>query len=180
MRQRILNTWRHLGTVVYNFGVTFVPSHTIRQAVLRLWGARIGRNVGILRGTTVLGIEGLVIGDNSTVGFRCLLDARGGLTLHDNVVIASDVHFIAGHHLVDSDDFGFIIEPTVVEDHVWIGVRSTVLEGLTIGRGAVIGACSLVRTSIEPMTIAAGLPAKPVRTRVSSLEYTTVFRPTLL
>lgn len=177
--RKVRAIWRHLGTVIYNFGFTHFPSHTIRQAVLRLWGAKIGKRVGIFRGTTVLGIHELIIGDNSTVGFRCLLDARGGLDIGSNVVIASDVQFIAGHHLPDSDDFSHVIEPTIVEDYVWIASRSMVLEGLTVGRGAVIAACSLVRTSIDPMTIAAGIPAKPVRERMSTLNYVTTFRPRL-
>lgn len=171
--------WRHLGTVVYNFGFTHFPSHTVRQAVLRLWGAKIGRKVGIFRGTTVLGIHELQIGDHTTIGFRCLLDARGGLDIGQNVVIASDVQFIAGHHLPNSDDFSYIIEPTIVEDFVWIASRSIVLEGLTVGRGAVVGACSLVRTSIPPMSIAAGIPARVVRERHSALDYVTTFRPKL-
>lgn len=175
----LTNAWRHLGTVVYNFGATHIPSHTVRQAVLKIWGAKIGKNVGIFRGTTVLGINELVIGDNTTIGFRCLLDAREGLIIGSNVVIASDVHFIAGHHLVDSNDFGFIMLPTYVEDFAWIASRSMVLEGLTIGRGAVIGACSLVRQSVEPMAIAAGLPAKPIGVRTSTLDYNPAYRPKL-
>ena len=171
--------WRHLGTVVYNFGFTHFPSHTVRQAVLKLWGAKIGKRVGIFMGTSVLGIHELEIGDNSTVGWRCLLDARGGLVIGSNVVVASDVQFLAGHHLPNSDDFGYIIQPTVVEDFVWIASRSTVLEGLTIGRGAVVAAGSLVRTTIPPMTIVAGIPAKAVRERHSELNYVTTFRPRL-
>jgi putative colanic acid biosynthesis acetyltransferase WcaF len=177
---RIRNRWRHLGTVFYNFLVTHLPSHTVRQAVLRMWGARIGHRVGILRGTTVLGIEQLVIGDNASIGFRCLLDARGGLTIEHDVAISDDVQFIAGHHLPDSDDFGYVLEPTLVAHHAWIGARSTVLEGVVVGVGAVVGACSLVRRSIDPMTVAAGIPAKPLRERRSSLDYTTVHRPKLL
>lgn len=179
MTRKLTAIWRHLGTVIYNFGFTFFPSHTVRQAVLRLWGAKIGSRVGIFRGTTVLGIKGIEIGDNSTIGFRCLLDGRGGLTIGANVVIASDVQFIAGHHLPDTDDFDWIIEATRVEDFVWIASRSTVLEGLTIGRGAVIGACSLVRRSVPPMTIAAGIPARLLRERHSALDYVTTYRPKL-
>lgn len=173
----IRKLWEHAGIVLYNTVVTHVPSHRIRQAVLRMWGARIGRESAIFRGTTVLGIEGIRIGEACVVGFRCLLDGRGGLTIGDNVVIASDVHFIAGHHLPNSPDFGYVLEPTVVEDHVWIASRSTVLEGVTLGRGAVVAACSLVRTSIEPMQISGGVPAKPIAVRRSALTYRPVYRP---
>jgi putative colanic acid biosynthesis acetyltransferase WcaF len=180
VKQRILNRWRHLGTVAYNFLVTQVPSHALRQAFLRAYGARIGARAAILRGTTVLGIENLVIGDRAVIGFRCLLDARGGLEIEHDVSIESDVQFIAGHHLVDSDDFGYVLEPTLVAHHASIGARSTVLEGVTVGVGAVIEPCSLVRRSVGAMEIAGGIPAKPVRRRGSTLQYTTEFRPKLL
>lgn len=173
----IRKLWEHAGVVLYNHLFTHFPSHRVRQAVLRLWGATIGPESAIFRGTTVLGIDGITIGEASVIGFRCLLDGRGGLRIGDNVVIASDVHFIAGHHLVNSDDFGYVLEPTHVDDFAWIASRATVLEGVTVGRGAVVGACSLVRKSIEPMQIAAGIPAKPVAERRSALTYRPVYRP---
>ena len=177
MRTRAI--WHHLGTVIYNFGFTHFPSHTVRQAVLKLWGAKIGKRVGIFRGTSVLGIHELTIGDNSTVGWRCLLDARGGLTIGSNVVIASDTQFITAHHVPNADDFRSVTEPITVEDFVWIASRSTVLDGVSIGRGAVVAAGSLVRTSVPPMTIVAGIPATALRERRSALTYTTTFRPRL-
>ena len=51
-----------------------------------------------MRGTTVLDIEFLTVGDNTQFGWRCLLDARGGLYVGNNVTIASDVHIIGGGH----------------------------------------------------------------------------------
>jgi acetyltransferase-like isoleucine patch superfamily enzyme len=175
----IRKLWEHAGVVFFNHFFTHFPSHRVRQAVLRLWGAKIGPESAIFRGTTVLGIAGIRIGEASVIGFRCLLDGRGGLSIGDNVVIASDVHFIAGHHLPNSDDFGYVLEPTIVEDYAWIASRATVLEGITVGRGAVVGACSLVRRSVEPMQIAAGIPAKPVAVRRSALTYRPVYRPKL-
>ena len=179
MKRRLVWLVGHLGAVFYNYFVTWLPSHTIRQLVLRAWGAKIGKDSAIFRGSTVLGIEGIRIGEATTIGFRCLLDARGGLTIGDNVVIASDVQFIAGRHLPNSDDFRHELAPTVVEDFAWIASRSTVLEGLTIGRGAVVGACSLVRKSIEPMEIVAGIPAKHVAVRTSALKYRPMYKPML-
>ena len=55
--------WDRIGIVVYNFFVTQVPFYAVRHAVLRLWGAKIGRGSSVFRGTTVLGIDKLVIGE---------------------------------------------------------------------------------------------------------------------
>lgn len=55
-----------------------------------------------MMGTTILGARFLTIGDAVSIGGRCLLDARGGITIGDDVVIASDVQIITGKHLVNS------------------------------------------------------------------------------
>jgi maltose O-acetyltransferase len=72
-----------------------------------------------------------------------------------------------------------VTAPITVEDHVWIASRSTVLDGVTVGRGAVVAAGSLVRGDVPPMTIVAGIPAKTLRERRSALNYVTTFRPRL-
>ena len=58
-----------------------------------------------------------------------------------------------------------------IEDYVWLASRVTVLPGVTIGRGAVIGTCSVVTKDIPPMSIAVGNPAKVIGRRDDCLEY---------
>jgi putative colanic acid biosynthesis acetyltransferase WcaF len=169
--------WDRLGIVFYNFFITHVPFYAVRHGVLRLWGARIGHGSAVFRNTTVLAIDRLRIGENVVISFRCLLDARGGLTIGDNVVIASDVQFITGTHLPDSDTFAFTLEPIRVDDYAWIASRATVLQNVTIGRGAVVGATSLVREDVAPMDIVAGVPAKVRGVRSSRLLYNPSYHP---
>lgn len=169
--------WDRLGIVFYNFFVTHIPFYAIRHGVLRLWGAEIGRGSAVFRDTTVLGIDRLRIGNNVVLSFRCLLDARGGLTIGDNVVVASDVHFITGTHLPDSDTFEYALEPIVIEDFVWIASRATVLPNVTIRRGAVVGAASLVRADVAELDIVAGVPAKVRGHRTSALTYNPSYHP---
>lgn len=167
----------HAGIVLYNSLITHVPSHNVRVSFLRAFGAEIGTDSAVFRGTTVLGIRQLKIGEACVVSFRCLLDARGGLTIGNNVVIASDTQVITGHHDPNSDDFVAILQPTGIEDSVWIASRSTVLGGLTVGKGAIVGACSLVRKSVAAMDIVAGVPAEVRGQRTSSLDYRPTYRP---
>ena len=54
-------------------------------------------------------------------------------------------------------------QPVVIEDNVWIGERSTILKGVTIGKGSVIGCCSVVTKDIPPYSVAAGNPARVVK-----------------
>ena len=58
----------------------------------------------------------------------------------------------------------------IIGNDVWIGYGVKLFKGITLGNGAVIGACSLVNKSIEPYTIAAGIPARPIRKRFTADE----------
>jgi serine acetyltransferase len=60
-----------------------------------------------------------------------------------------------------------LVRPVVIEDDVWIGANVTVIGSVRIGRGAVIGACSLVNKDIKPYSIACGVPAKVIGYRFS-------------
>ncbi|MCZ4277638.1 MULTISPECIES: acyltransferase [Nocardiaceae] len=171
------NAREQIGERLFNFAITHIPSHTIRQSWLRFFGMKIGKNTSIMMGTRVHGIQQLTVGNNCSIGFRCLLDARGELTIDDDVVLASDVHIVAGHHLVNSDDFGRFLSPIHIKHHVWVASRSTILAGVELGVGAVVGACSLVRKDVADMEIVAGVPAKHVGVRRSSLDYHPIFRP---
>ena len=51
----------------------------------------------------------------------------------------------------------------MIKDNVWIGQHSTILKGVTIGEGAVVGCCSVVTKDVEPYTVVAGNPAKQVK-----------------
>ena len=92
-------------------------------------------------------------------------------------MIASDVHFITGTHLPDSDTFEYELLPIAVDDYAWIASRATVLPDVSIGRGAVVGATSLVRGDVEAMEIVAGVPALPRGTRESALTYRPKYKP---
>ncbi|ALG85850.1 acyltransferase [Gordonia phthalatica] len=169
----------HLGERIFNWLVTWFPSHTVRQRYLRAFGARIGSGTSIMMGTTVLAPNRLSIGDDCSIGGRCLLDARGGIQIEHSVVLASDVHLITAKHLVHADDFAASLGPITVGHHAWIASRATVLMDTEVGVGAVVGACSLVTGDVAERDIVVGVPAKSVGSRRGSLEYRPVFRPVL-
>ncbi len=146
----------------FNNVVTYIPLHFVRQAYLRLFGATIGKDTAINRGGThVWSIPPyIVIGDRVSIGFRCLLDARAGIAIGDDVIIASDTHIIAGGHDFNHPDFPPAPnppDPIVIDDHVWIASRAMILPCL-IGRGAVIAAHAVVSKEVPPLGIAGGVP----------------------
>lgn len=175
--QRFINTYLAL---FYSSVVTHIPFHFIRQGYLRLCGAYIGKDTSIGRGTTVWSIPWLVIGDRVSIGFRCLLDARAGIAIGDDVVIASDTHVIAGGHDVNHPNFvpsPNPVDPVVIDDHVWIASRAMILPSL-IGRGAVVAAHAVVNKEVPPFAIVGGVPAKVIGERSKdALQYSGKFKP---
>ena len=167
-----------IGQLLFNAIVTYIPSHTIRLAWLRFFGAQIGKGSSIMRGTQVADIHYLTIGENSTVGMRCVLDARSGMYIGNNVTLASDVHLLAGGHDINHPDFPIVgPDPTVVEDYVWIASRSMVLP-CHIKRGAVVAAHALVIKDIDELVVVGGNPAKPIGKRnPDALQYSAGYRP---
>jgi acetyltransferase-like isoleucine patch superfamily enzyme len=166
-----------VGQVLYNLVITHIPFHFVRQGFLKLFGATIGGNSCIMLGTTILDIEFLTIGDNTSIGSRCLLDARAGLYIGNDVTIASDVQFIGGVHDVNHPDFLPVPIPTVVEDYAWIASRAMVLPSL-IGRGGVVAAQAVVNKDVGECEIVGGVPAKLIGKRdPEALKYKGGYRP---
>jgi acetyltransferase-like isoleucine patch superfamily enzyme len=166
----------YLAAWVFNNFVTYIPSHAIRQAYLRFFGATIGKDSAIMRGTMFWSIEFLTIGDRSCIGMRCLLDCRAGIAIGDDVVIASDTHIIGGGHDVNHPDFLPVPTPIVIEDYVWVASRAMILPS-HIHRGAVVSAHAVVTKDIGECEIVGGVPAKVIGKRnPEALKYSGKYR----
>jgi acetyltransferase-like isoleucine patch superfamily enzyme len=73
----------------------------------------------------------------------------------DCVIMESDYHAAGGSEVVP--------RPIVIEDEAWIGCRVIILKGVTVGRGAIVGAGSVVTKDVPPYTLAAGNPARVIK-----------------
>ena len=112
-------------------------------------GAKIimGDNVGI-SGSTISARQSIIIGNNVLIGSGC-------------VICDNDAHPI--HPMNRQDDRKTEVSPIVIGDDVFVGARCIILKGVTIGRGSVIGAGSVVTKDVPPMCIYAGNPAKFIK-----------------
>lgn len=126
----------------------------------------------------VLAPKALTLEGNCHIGRYCQIDARGGITIGRNVVIASHCLLITADHDPDDPGFGGRLGAITIHDRAWLGSRVTVLKGVTIGEGAVVAAGSAVIDDVPPWTIAAGVPAKPIRERSRTQEYEIDYGPT--
>jgi acetyltransferase-like isoleucine patch superfamily enzyme len=124
------------------------------------------------------------VGNNSSIQDRCILlgDVIIGryCSLAPNIYISSGRHYFDlkpswlikdQDHLVASNRqlSGAHSKPVIVEDDCWLGINVVVLAGVTIGKGAVVGANSVVTNDVEPYTVVAGIPAKVIKKRLEFL-----------
>ena len=109
------------------------------------------------------------IGDFSGVGRNSLL--QGGVKIGKHVMMGPEVFIYTQNHDfsrtdIPMDQQGWSKErPVVIEDDVWIGSRVTILPGVIIGRGSIVGASAVVTKSFPPYSVIAGNPASVVKSR---------------
>ena len=120
--------------------------------------------------TTVLPPLYIDYGKPVKIGKRCFIQqcctffGRGGITVGNDVFIGPKVNLITINHDPDPDNRSATYgRPIVIEDKVWIGINSTVLPGVRIGYGAIVGAGSVVTKDVPAMTIVAGNPARIIK-----------------
>lgn len=166
-KDRYLRVWEQ----IYNIVINKIPSHNIRIGWLRLGGAKIGKSSAVWRNTEILGIENLVIGEDSCIAWHCQIDARAGLIIGDHVAIASYAKIIAGSHDLEAPEFWSISAPIYIEDYVWVSTGALVGHGVRIGRGAVIMANTIVGKEVAPYKIVGGMGAKSMGERPHNLKY---------
>lgn len=131
----------------------------------------IGPRTSIDDGVILRAYGGYIrIGADCSVNPYTILYGHGGLQIGDGVRIAAHSVFIPANHIFsDPNEFiykqGETIKGITVDDDVWFGAGVRVLDGTTIGKGAVIGAGSVVTKDVESYGIYAGVPAKKISSR---------------
>ena len=112
----------------------------------------------------------MFIGDGTWIGQGCFFHSAGGLTIGKNVGIGPGVMIITSAHSEEGRNKPILhstlkFAPVIIEDDADIGVGAIILPGVTIGRGAQIGAGAVVTKSIRAYAIAVGVPAKVIKSR---------------
>jgi acetyltransferase-like isoleucine patch superfamily enzyme len=152
--------------VVYKLHlVGCIPFHHFRRFCYRLAGVRIGKGSTMHMGTVFYNPRHIVIGKDTIIGEKAVLDGRAQLIIGDHVDIASEVMIYNSQHNVHSEDFSAIEKPVHIEDYVFIGPRAIILPGVTIKKGAVVAAGAVVTKDVEEFTVVGGVPAKFIEER---------------
>ncbi|MDB9526591.1 acyltransferase [Oscillatoria sp. CS-180] len=135
-------------------------------------GLVFGNDVIVSRNCVVQGKTGSVkLGAKVDIGCNVILSSGNGIIVGNSVLIAGNCYIGGGRYITDRTDIPMMEQgvyskgPVVIEDDVWLGAGATVLDGVRIGRGSVIGAGALVTKDLPEYSVAIGVPAKVVKSR---------------
>lgn len=170
---------RVLAILLYNGVAKRMPESNTRfhfgAGRLRAWCAKqmlesCGKEVNVER-MAAFG-RGVSLGDRSGIGIRA--SVGDGTRIGSDVMMGPDCVIYTVSHRFDRTDIpmnqqGYIpLSPVIIGNDVWIGGRVTIMPGVTIGDGCVIGAGAVVTHDIPPYSVAAGVPARVIKSRKSA------------
>ena len=138
-----------------------------RVFLLRMFGAKIGKNVVIRSSVKTTYPWKLTIGDNAWVGDSVDLYTLGDIVIGNNAVVSQRSYLCTGSHDHKSKAFDIYAQPIIIEDEAWVATDVFIAPGVTIGKGAVIGARSSVYKNMPEGMICTGSPAKPIKERLA-------------
>ena len=139
----------------------------LKRGLLRLAGAKIGKNVRICSSVHIMGCGELVIGNDVWIGHEVFISTTSRIEIGSYVDIAPMVYLGTGTHRIDTDGLhsaGEGISRNIkIEDGAWICVRSTLLPGVVIGKNSVVAAGAVVTKDVFPYCCVAGIPANVIK-----------------
>jgi acetyltransferase-like isoleucine patch superfamily enzyme len=134
-------------------------------------GIEIGSGSFIGRGTILSCKNGdIVLGDHANLGFHCEIFSGSRVTVGRYGLFAANVYLVGGGHDWDAPDVPVIEQPRsskgiALGENVWLGTGARVLDGVHIGNRVVVGANAVVTGDLPDAAVAAGVPAKVLRSR---------------
>lgn len=122
------------------FKHTFHNMYSFRTLLLKLFGAKIGKNVKIRRKVEITYPWKLEIGDNTWIDDDVILYNLDYIKIGSNCSISRRSFLCTGSHDITKETFDLITKPIVIEDSVWIQADCFIAQGVTIGEGSIVGA----------------------------------------
>jgi acetyltransferase-like isoleucine patch superfamily enzyme len=143
--------------------------NALRSIALKVFGVNWTK-CRIAEGVSITYPYRITMGEFVTVNEFSTISGYGGLNVGNNVLIGHQVSILSSEHTFSSRELsirsqGIAPKRTVIGNDVWIGARAIILGGVVVGNGAIVAAGSVVTKDVQPFSVVAGVPAKPIRTR---------------
>ncbi|WP_201787918.1 hypothetical protein [Syntrophotalea acetylenica] len=141
------------------------PLFAWRAFLLRLFGAKVGRNVHIYNSANIYFPWNLEIGDHSAIGENAYIYNLGHVIIGNKTTISQRAHLCAGTHDFSDPALPLLKPPIVIDHQAWICADAFVGPGVKVGEGAIVGARAVVTRDVDPWVIVAGNPAVFIKRR---------------
>jgi acetyltransferase-like isoleucine patch superfamily enzyme len=151
------------GLKLFAFRKAIGPSG--RVIAWRRAGCRIQGDVRLGPRVTMRRPENVSIGDGTVINGPALIDAWGPITIGRRCILGGQIELLSGSHDVDGPDLDGKVKPIDIGDYAWLPRHVIVLPGVVIGTAAVVGTGAVVSRDVPDYAVAAGNPARVVRTR---------------
>lgn len=156
--------WHYVNGFV--FKTSMFPVYGIKTALLRAFGAKIGKGVKIKPNVNIKYPWLLTIADDVWIGEEVWIDNLVIVTIGANACLSQGSMLLTGSHNYKKPLFDLITGPVVLEDGAWIGAKAIVSQGITVGSHAVLTTGSVATKDLEAYSVYQGNPAVKVRGRV--------------
>lgn len=151
-------------TDVFFFKTKLIPVSSILVFLLRLFGAKVGKDVRIKPGIHIKYPWKLIIGDHSWLA-DCYIENLDLVNIGANCCISQQAMLITGNHNYSKTDFDLFIAPITLEDGAWVGAGAKVCPGVTLYNHAVLAMGSVATKSLDQYGIYQGNPAIKIKGR---------------
>lgn len=141
------------------------PFYAWRRLLLRLFGCQIEGRPFVSPQARITMPWNLRLGDKTTLAERCEIYNLGFVSLAPRVTIAQEAYLCAGTHDLEHPYTPLITAPITIGEDAFIAARAFILPGVTIHRGAIVGACAVVTKDVAERSIVAGNPARVIGER---------------
>lgn len=136
-----------------------------RRWLLRLFGATIAPTANIYASARIWSPANLSVGDYACIGPRVRVYSMAKISFAPYSLSSQGAHICAGTHDIEDVNFQLVARPITIGFRAWIAAEAFVGPGVTVGDGAVLGARGCAFRDLEPWTVYAGNPARPIKPR---------------
>lgn len=154
--------WYFCSALFFRSGL--VPFSVILVALLKLFGAKIGKDVRVKPYVHIKFPWKLTLGDHSWLA-ECFIENLDEVIIGKNCCISQGAMLMTGNHNYKSPNFDLMTKPIILEDGVWIGARAMVSPGVTCKSHAVLSMGAVATKDLEEYAVYSGNPAVKVRDR---------------
>jgi maltose O-acetyltransferase len=147
-----------------------LPGFFARALLYKLLFKRLSGMSWIQPGVTFVWTNRLSVGKMFGVNSGTYINAVGGISIGDYVLLGSNITISSGKHPVEGREPPIFSRPAipmqiVIEDDVWVGAGAVIMPGVTLRRGTVVGANAVVTADTESYSVVVGAPARKIRNR---------------